>query len=45
MISETHGTTVQASDVEIYGVNIQSDGSVKFLSHDGDGKPVIYQPK
>ena len=45
MISETHGTTVQASDVEIYGVNIQSDGSVKFSSYDGDGKPVIYQPK
>ena len=45
MISETHGTTVQASDVMIYGVNILSDGSVQFSTNEENGKTVIYQPK
>ena len=45
MISETHNTEVQASDVTIYGVKILSDGSVQFSSDDGEGKPIIYKPK
>jgi hypothetical protein len=45
MISETHGTTVKASEFTIYGVNILSDGSVQFSTNEENGKTVIYQPK